>query len=223
MNINLFYKILFVILAYLFGSFPTAFIVFKARSGDDIRKYGSGNVGGTNVIRSAGAGFGAITIIFDILKGFIPILIIYLFFPSSYILYIITSVSVLLGHIYPVFLKFKGGKGVSTTGGLIIATCALPFSGASLFLRITPAIVIVLSVIIIFLITKIVSIGSISAAIISPIFFYICRYDKYVIIAAAIWSILVLVAHRKNIKRLFKGEEKKLLKNKKKLERKKEV
>ncbi|HEY5500851.1 MAG TPA: glycerol-3-phosphate 1-O-acyltransferase PlsY [Candidatus Humimicrobiaceae bacterium] len=215
MNVILFYKILLVVLAYALGSFPTAFIIFKANKGKDIRSVGSGNVGGTNVLRSAGPGLAVLTIILDILKGFIPVLMIYLFFPSSYILYVITSVSVLIGHVFPVFLKFKGGKGISTAGGLVIATCVLPISGANLALRLAPAIIIVLTVLIIFFITRIMSLGSIVATIINPIMFFIFRYDNFVIIAATIWSAIILIAHRENIKRLFKGEEKKILRKKK--------
>jgi glycerol-3-phosphate acyltransferase PlsY len=215
MNVNLFYKILLVVLAYVLGSFPTAFIIFKANKGKDIRNIGSGNVGGTNVLRSAGPGLATLTILVDILKGFVPVLMIYLFFPASYILYIITSVSVLIGHVFPVFLKFKGGKGVSTAGGMIIATCVLSFSGANLALRLAPAIIIVSSVLVIFFITRIMSLGSIIAAIIAPIMFFIFRYDNFVIIAAAIWTTVILIAHRENIKRLFKGEEKKILRKKK--------
>ncbi|MHB1377401.1 MAG: glycerol-3-phosphate 1-O-acyltransferase PlsY [Candidatus Humimicrobiaceae bacterium] len=215
MNVILFYKILLVVFAYALGSFPTAFIIFKANKGKDIRSVGSGNVGGTNVLRSAGPGLAVLTIIVDILKGFIPVLMIYLFFPSSYILYIVVSVSVLLGHVFPVFLKFKGGKGISTAGGIIIATCVLPISGANLALRLAPAIIIVLTVLIIFFITRIMSLGSIVATIINPIMFFIFRYDYFVIIATVIWSVIILIAHRENIKRLFKGEEKKILRKKK--------
>jgi len=215
MNVNLFYKILLVVLAYVLGSVPTAFILFKANKGEDIRNMGSGNVGGTNVLRSAGPGLAFITIVLDILKGFIPILIVSLFFPSSYILYVITSISVLIGHVFPVFLKFKGGKGISTAGGMIIATCVLPFSGANLALRLAPAIIIVSLVLVIFFITRIMSLGSIIAAIITPIMFFIFRYDNFVIIASAIWTAIILIAHRENIKRLFKGEEKKILRKKK--------
>ena len=223
MNINLFYKILLVVLAYLLGSFPTAFIIFKANKGKDIRSMGSGNVGGTNVLRSAGPGLAVLTILLDILKGFLPVLMVYLFFPGSSIIYIITSVSVLLGHVFPVFLKFKGGKGISTTGGLIVATCALPlpffmptpFLAANLVLRIAPAFIIILSVLIIFFITRIMSLGSLVATIINPFVFLIFRYDNSVVIAAAIWSVIILIAHRENIKRLLKGEEKKILRKKK--------
>ena len=215
MNVNIFYKILLVVLAYVLGSVPTAFILFKANKGEDIRNMGSGNVGGTNVLRSAGPGLAFITIVLDILKGFIPILIVSLFFPSSYILYIITSISVLIGHVFPVFLKFKGGKGISTAGGMIIATCVLPFSGANLALRLAPAIIIISLVLVIFFITRIMSLGSIIAAIITPIMFFIFRYDNFVIIAAVIWTAIILIAHRENIKRLFNCEEKKILRKNK--------
>lgn len=215
MTLMIFYKILFVIFSYLVGSFPTAYIIYKLRKGDDIRNYGSGNVGGTNVLRTAGAGLGTATIIVDIIKGFIPVLVIYFVFPASYILYIISTVAVLIGHVFPIFLKFKGGKGVSTTGGLIIATCILPFSGVSLWLRILPAIVIVLTVLLVFFITRIMSLGSLLAAFILPIMFFACRYDTYIIIATILWALIVIIAHKGNIKRLIKGEEKKILRKRK--------
>jgi acyl phosphate:glycerol-3-phosphate acyltransferase len=217
MNFNIFYKILLVVLAYVLGSIPTAFILFKANKGGDIRSKGSGNVGGTNVLRSAGPGLATLTIIIDILKGFIPVLIVYLFFSTSDILYVITSVSVLIGHVFPVFLKFKGGKGVSTVGGMIIATCALSlhFLGANMFIRFAPAIIIVSTVLVIFFTTRIMSLGSVVAAIIMPVMFFAFRYDKFVWIASGIWAVIVLIAHRDNIKRLFKGEEKKILRKKK--------
>ncbi|MDD5659899.1 MAG: glycerol-3-phosphate 1-O-acyltransferase PlsY [Actinomycetota bacterium] len=215
MTVNLLYKILLVIFAYLFGSFPTAFVIYKANKGEDIRNYGSGNVGGTNVLRSAGPGLGVLTIVIDILKGFIPVLFIYLFFRESHILYVVTTFSVLIGHVFPVFLRFKGGKGVSTTGGLIIASCVFPFSSTNIILRLLPAVIIVSTVIVIFFLTRMMSIGSISAAIINPVVFYICGYDNYIVIAAAVWSLIVLIAHTGNIKRLLKGEEKKILRKKK--------
>jgi glycerol-3-phosphate acyltransferase PlsY len=207
---NIFYKILFVILSYILGSFPTAFVLYKLKKGQDIRNYGSGNVGGTNVLRTAGAGLGVTTMIIDIIKGFIPVLAIYFLFPASYLLYIISTVAVLIGHVFPVFLKFRGGKGVSTAGGLIIATCVLPFSGVSLWIRILPAIVVVLIVLITFFITRKMSLGSLSAAFLISIMFYACKYDKYVIIASILWTLIVVIAHRDNIRRLIKGEEKKI-------------
>ncbi len=195
MNLNLLFKILFVIFSYLLGSIPTAFIIYKICKGDDIRKYGSGNVGGTNVLRTAGIKPGILTIILDVIKGAIPVILIYLFFPSSYILYIISTVAVLLGHVFPVFLNFKGGKGVATSGGLLLATCILPFSGMNLAIRLAPAITMFVIIVTIALITKIMSIGSITAAIISPIVFFLAGYDNYIVISSIIWSIIIIVTH----------------------------
>ena len=172
MNLNLLFKIIFVIFSYLLGSIPNAFFIYKIYKGGDIRQYGSGNVGGTNVLRTAGIKPGILTIILDVIKGAIPVILIYLFFPSSYILYIISTVAVLLGHVFPVFLNFKGGKGVATSGGLLLATCILPFSGMNLAIRLAPAITMFVIIVTIALITKIMSIGSITAAIISPIVFF---------------------------------------------------
>ena len=78
MDLNLFYKIIFIIAAYLFGSFPTAYVIHKIKKGDDIREYGSGNVGGTNVTRTLGVGYGIVTKIADIVKLFIPIQVLYI-------------------------------------------------------------------------------------------------------------------------------------------------
>ena len=214
MDINLLFKILLVIFAYILGSLPNAFILFKFQRGGDIREHGSGNVGGTNVLRSAGPSLAVSTIILDIIKGIIPIVLLYYFFPSSYILFVITTFAVLIGHVFSVFLKFKGGKGVSTTGGLIIAVCVFEFSAMNIFIRITPAIVIVLTVLIIFFITRVMSLGSVIAALITPIMFFVCRYDLYIIIASILWTLVIIVSHRDNIKRLLKGEEKKILRRK---------
>ena len=85
-----------MIAAYIFGSFPTAYIIHKIEKGDDIRKYGSGNVGGTNVTRTLGVSYGIITIITDIAKGFIPILVLYFIYPTDFILLAVISVVVIL-------------------------------------------------------------------------------------------------------------------------------
>ena len=121
----------------------------------------------------------------------------------------------MLGHVFPVFLNFKGGKGVATSGGLLLATCILPFSGMNLAIRLAPAITMFVIIVTIALITKIMSIGSITAAIISPIVFFLAGYDNYIVISSIIWSIIIIVTHRQNIKRLVKGEEKKILNKKK--------
>jgi glycerol-3-phosphate acyltransferase PlsY len=210
MGIDLFYKIIFVIAAYLFGSFPTAYVVYRIRKGDDIRKYGSGNVGGTNVTRTLGVSYGVITIIADIIKGFIPILVLYFIYPRDLILLSIVSVAVILGHDFPVYIKFKGGKGIAVSFGVIIGVSCLPFINNPVWMEILPVLAILGTWVIIFSVFRIVSLASLCAAVVNPISFYFTGYRWPIVIAAICWSALTFITHRENIKRLIKREEKKL-------------
>ncbi len=210
MTITIIYKILIVIASYLLGAFPTGFVVYKLRKGGDIRNQGSGNVGGTNVTRTVGTSFGIITIITDIIKGFLPVLAVYFLYPEDLILLTIAIAAVILGHDYPVFLRFKGGKGISSSYGVIIGLCSFPFANNSIWLRILPAIIILAIWLIIFFTLKIVSVASLSAAIAVPLSFYFTRYPLFIVIAAILLFVLTFIAHRDNIKRLIKREEKKL-------------
>lgn len=213
MDINLIIKIIIVVLAYLFGAFPTAYIIHRARKGDDIRNHGSGNVGGTNLTRTLGAGFGISTIFIDMIKGFLPILAVYLLYPKDMILLAVVAVIVVVGHDFPVYINFKGGKGISTTYGAIVGVSCLPFIGGPVWLRILPIFILGIWAIG-FLIFRIVSVGSLMAAIAIPITFYFTKYPLPIVIAGACWGILIFITHRENIKRLIRGEEKKI-KNKK--------
>ncbi len=211
MGIDLFYKIIFVIAAYLFGSFPTAYVIYRLRKGDDIRKYGSGNVGGTNVTRTLGVSYGVLTIIVDIIKGFIPILVLYLIYHSQdLILLSVVSIAVVLGHDFPVYIKFKGGKGIAASFGVIVGVSCLPFMDNPAWLKILPFIVILGTWAIVFAIFRMVSLASSSGAVVSPIVFYFTGYGWPIVIAAICWSVLTFITHRENIKRLIKKEEKKL-------------
>ncbi|HEY4696262.1 MAG TPA: glycerol-3-phosphate 1-O-acyltransferase PlsY [Candidatus Hydromicrobium sp.] len=210
MGIDLFYKIIFVIAAYLFGSFPTAYVVYKIRKGDDIRKYGSGNVGGTNVTRTLGVSYGVITIIADIIKGFIPILALYFIYPQDLILLSIVSVAVILGHDFPVYIKFKGGKGIAVSFGVIIGVSCLPFINNPVWMEILPIFVILGTWAVIFSVFRIISLASLCAAVVTPISFYFTGYGWAIVIAAFLWSVLTFITHRENINRLIKKEEKKL-------------
>jgi len=142
MGITIIIKILIALSAYLIGSIPTAYVIFKLKKKDDIRKYGSGNVGGTNVIRTLGTSWGVVTIIADIVKGFIPILISFIVYPSDHILAAVVSVATVLGHIFPVYIRFRGGKAISTSFGVIIGITALPFISNPVWLRILPIFII---------------------------------------------------------------------------------
>ncbi len=195
-----------LIIAYLLGSIPTAVWVGKALYKIDLREHGSKNAGATNAIRTLGIKTGLFVLVVDALKGLAAVNLV-LFFPEIFpgdntriLFQLLLGVMALLGHIFPVFAKFRGGKGIATLGGIIIAL----FPGTVL---------ICLGVFALgFLITRIVSVGSILAAITFPI--VVIFLDKDSVLAEQVFSIIVAVfvplTHRKNIFRLFKCEENKL-------------
>lgn len=189
-------------LGYLFGCFSTGYIIGK-RKKVDIRNYGSGNSGTTNALRTLGAKAGAITLIGDMLKAIIPILLIrYLFFKDESYVQLLTlyaGLGVVLGHNYPFWLKFKGGKGIAATSGVMVAfdPRIIPV-GLPLF---------VISV----ALTRYVSVGSLLLAVLFPAWVYIF-YPKelHMLIVALVFMVLAFIKHRSNIKRLLNGTENKL-------------
>jgi len=210
MDLTFFYKTLFITLTYLFGAFPTAYVIYRLKKGSDIRMEGSGNVGGTNVARTVGTGAGIVTIIADIAKGFLPMMALYFIFPQDLLMVSIASVAVIAGHDFPVYIKFKGGKGIATSFGVIVGVCAFPFTGQPVYFRIAPIFTILVAAAIFFFVFKIVSVSSIAAAVATPLSFYFFSYPKIIVITAIIWSVLALITHRSNIKRLIRKEEKKI-------------
>jgi glycerol-3-phosphate acyltransferase PlsY len=200
--------IIFCIISYIIGSFPTAYVVSKGFFGIDIRKVGSGNVGATNVIRSIGKKWGILVLIIDALKGAIPIILIKKFFgiTSPYIL-IIVGISAILGHTYTIFLGFKGGKGVATSLGVMLSLTPVP-----ILISILVFVGMLIS-------TRYVSVGSISGAITYPLWLFIFSYffslpkweEGKVYLGFSIFLALFIVyTHRSNIRRLLKGEEHKI-------------
>lgn len=194
--------IICLVLGYTFGCFSTGYLVGKINK-VDIRKYGSGNAGTTNALRTLGAKAGAITLIGDMLKAIIPILIIrYWIFPGDaeiqlFALY--TGLGVVLGHNYPIWMKFKGGKGIAATAGVMVAFDPLIIPiGLPLF---------VISV----ALTRYVSVGSLLVAVLCPVWVLI-RYpmNLHMLIVALLFMTLAFIKHRSNIKRLFNGTESKL-------------
>ena len=210
MTMTILIKILITTVAYLFGSIPTAYLLYKIKKGDDIRKYGSGNVGGTNVIRTLGTAWGLFIIIVDMLKGFLPVLAVYLICPDDFILLAAVAVAVVLGHVFPVYIKFRGGKAISTTFGVVAGISSLPFIMEPTWLRILPMFLTLGVWGLVFIITRIVSLGSLIAATSVPVCFYFTRYPLAIVIAGIICAILIFITHRENIKRLVKGEEKRI-------------
>ncbi|MDD5936310.1 MAG: glycerol-3-phosphate 1-O-acyltransferase PlsY [Clostridiales bacterium] len=191
-----------LITGYAFGCFSTGYMVSKIYH-VDIRKYGSGNVGTTNALRTLGWKAGAITFIGDFLKAIIPILLFreLIFKDCDYrqLLAIYAGFGVVLGHNYPFWLKFKGGKGIAVTSGVMAAIdpLSIPFF----------AVIFLVAVII----TRYVSVGSLCIASMFPTWIAI-RYpgEIHMLIIAVLFALSAFYRHRANIKRLMNGTENKI-------------
>lgn len=187
-------KILYVLAAYLCGAIPFAYIFSKLFAGVDIRTVGSGNPGATNVFRAVGKKAGIITFIFDALKGFLPVFFAACIDPSFYYALII-AFAAMLGHMFTVFLRFKGGKGIATGLGIFLALIPVP------------ALIALAVFIIVLLLTGYVAVASILATIAIPVIALILNYSWEAIIFSLIMAIIVIYKHRSNIKRLINGTE----------------
>ncbi len=181
-----------ITISYLLGSIPFGLLLTKFFLNKDIRNIGSGNIGATNVLRSGNKLIGYTTLIFDILKGVIPI--IYIKFNYADLIYI-SSLSVFLGHVFPLWLKFKGGKGVATYVGILFAINVI----YGLFFGVIW--------ILIFTISKYSSLSSLIASLSIPLYMYI--FNEKQIIFYVIMFVLIFYTHRENIKRLKNKEESK--------------
>lgn len=183
---------LILILSFLTGSIPSAYLISKIFYGIDIRLHGSGNPGSTNVWRVVGKKPAVITFIFDVLKGLLPVLVSKKLFPgASLIIPVISGFFATAGHIWTPFLKFKGGKGVATGCGVFLglAPAAAGFS--------------IIVFVIVLAITKYVSLGSMTAAVSLPVFLYILKEQKILIYISAILAVTILWRHRDNIKEII--------------------
>jgi glycerol-3-phosphate acyltransferase PlsY len=196
-------EFILIILAYLIGSIPTAIIISKRFFGIDIRDYGSGNMGATNAFRVMGPKFGSIIMVLDILKGMAAVGLFWLF--PYYInnelertnFMMGLGLAAVLGHIFPVFANFKGGKGVATLLGMLIAVQPIV------------AVCCVGVFVLVLYLTRYVSLSSILGAIMLPVcVLWIWNEDElsYRIFALLV-AVLVIVTHQKNIGRLLKGNE----------------
>lgn len=190
-----------ILLSYLIGCFSSAYFLGKMSSNIDIRDYGSGNAGATNALRVLGKKIGVLTFALDILKGILAVLIgrvIFGFYGS-----LLAGIFVVLGHNFPVFLGFKGGKGVATSFGVLLM---LNWKAALLCLLVAVSIIIF---------TKYVSLGSIVASISAPLAMVLTMdsVNKYLYITTWLLAALSVCRHKANIFRLCRGEENKLGKN----------
>ncbi|MGE5215725.1 MAG: glycerol-3-phosphate 1-O-acyltransferase PlsY [Chloroflexota bacterium] len=186
-------EILIVVFSYLVGSIPTGVIVGKLM-GIDVRSAGSGNIGATNVARVLGKGKGALTLLADAAKGYLPVFIARQLGVDSNT-EVVVGAAAFLGHLYPIYLKFRGGKGVATALGALLLLAPL-------------AILILLAVFAAaFLTSRIVSLGSIAAAAALPMALWLLSYPPQVIVLGAFLGAMVILRHRANIRRLFAGTE----------------
>jgi glycerol-3-phosphate acyltransferase PlsY len=189
-----------LIVSYLLGSIPVGYLIVSATTGGDIRKTGSGGTGATNVSRRAGKGAGILTLVLDALKGSAAVIIARILVADIHnaMWWIgIAGTVVMLGHIFPVWLGFRGGKGVATGVGvfLVLAPVAVLFSG-------------ILFVIIVWT-TRYVSLGSMIAALSIPLFGWLSNVATPIIISTFIGAMLIVYAHRTNIGRLLTHTENK--------------
>ena len=200
--------VLFILASYLIGSIPFGYLIVRARGGGDVRETGSGGTGATNVTRRAGKGAGVLTLALDALKGALVALAArWLLAPEFGINWWVAAacVAVVVGHVFPVWLKFRGGKGVAT--------------GLGVFLSLTPAAVGLAGLIFLAVVwaTRYVSLGSITAAATLPLFIWLVRdrvnpdaIDAPLMAVAAFGGALIIFTHRANIGRLLNGTESKL-------------
>jgi acyl phosphate:glycerol-3-phosphate acyltransferase len=192
--------LLVVIIAYLIGSIPFGYLVVRAKGGGDVRETGSGGTGATNVSRRAGKAAGVFTLVLDALKGALAVIIARLMLNADNTEWLIAAaaIAVIVGHIFPVWLAFRGGKGVATGVGVFLVLVPM----AVLFAAVIFAAVVAL--------TKYVSLGSILAAASIPLFVWLFALEvdlKPLLTAAVVGALLIVYAHRGNIARLMSGTE----------------
>jgi acyl phosphate:glycerol-3-phosphate acyltransferase len=190
-------------LAYLLGSIPFGLLIVKALGGPDIRAIGSGNIGAANVTRNAGKFAGILTLLFDAGKGYAAVWFAAYFTHGNIRWMMIAASCAVVGHMFPVWLGFKGGKGVATGLGVFLPIC---------WQAVAAAVVLWLAVVIFW---RYSSLGSISAGVALPLFVYLLYApgrapSEDVTIGTVVISLLVLIKHRPNIARLAAGEEPRL-------------
>ena len=205
--------VVMAIIAYLIGSVNFSVIFSKKFAGFDVRKKGSGNAGTTNMLRSVGKGPAALTLICDILKGVVSILLAIavgsIFKNTDRALLVqVAAIAVVIGHTFPIFFKFKGGKGVATSLGVLLLT------------NWQIGLICLVFGLLLIILTRMVSLGSCAAAVLYPVLtlfinqHYIVTGNSSYFIYSIILAVIVLFNHRENIKRIMQGKENRISFNK---------
>jgi glycerol-3-phosphate acyltransferase PlsY len=193
MNTLLFIFILIVI--YLIAAVPTGIVLAKVMGYEDVRDKGSGNIGATNVYRVAGKLAGILTLTGDILKGFLPLLACKTWLAPTPAQLGIACAMAIVGHCYPVYLKFRGGKGIATALGIFLVMSPIAVLGAAIVFGITVAT------------TRFISLGSVLAAMSAPLLVLMLNQPQPIFLATLFIAALIVWRHRSNIKRLMDGSE----------------
>jgi glycerol-3-phosphate acyltransferase PlsY len=187
-------RIIVVVVAYLLGSIPFGYLIVRRKMGADIRQTGSGGTGATNVTRRAGKAAGVLTLLLDAAKGSAAVLIARAVAGDDWLI-AAAAIAALVGHMFPVWLSFRGGKGVATGVGIFLVLAPIPLLCAGvIFIAIVA-------------LTRYVSLGSIIAAILIPVFVWLLSDLRPLLIAAIVGAALIVFAHRGNIQRLVSGTE----------------
>lgn len=190
-------KILLTVLSYLGGAFPTGYILFYLNEKKDIRKFGSKTTGATNVLRLKGWKFALPVLIIDFLKGFLPVYLAFFLFQDQQ-LALLCALLAVAGHCFPLYIGFKGGKGIATTMGVFSALAFKPFLlSLALFLLIAA-------------LSRYVSLGSLISVLSFPVFILIFHRETDIFWLALILFTLIAWRHRGNIQRIIKGQERKI-------------
>ena len=189
-------EIISTILAYLIGGLPFGYLFVRFSLGKDVRTMGSGNIGATNVHRTAGKKAGIIVLLLDIVKGFFAVWLAGIITHGSITGLALAAVAVMVGHCYPLFLGFKGGKAVAC------------FVGAFLYLAPASLFITILIFIAVVALSKYISLGSITGALLFPVVMWFVQHPSQPLLFAAIFSsVLIIYRHHANIGRLLRGTE----------------
>lgn len=181
---------------YLLGGVPFGFLIHKLRSGEDIRRIGSGNIGATNVVRAAGWGAGLLTLALDIGKGYLAVWATGRLTEGDVVWPAAAALAVMLGHAFPVFLKFRGGKAVASFVGAYLCLSPIPLLASLGVFGVTVAL------------SRYVSLGSILAVAFFPAVLWLHSRPAAPVVAAAVCSgLLIIWRHEENIRRLLEGKE----------------
>lgn len=200
MGIEIFASIL---IGYFLGSIPFALVIGKVFYKTDIRQHGSGNLGGGNAGRVLGKSAGLAVMTMDILKVTLAVFLTS-FFENRDITMIVAGLAAAAGHCFPIFAKFKGGKAVATMYGFLFGMALI--GGYSFWIFFLPLIVFL----VVLYLGKIIALASVASALVNTIYIYFSTDSKSLFLASLIFTIVMIIRHRKNFERMIKGEENKI-------------